>query len=258
MAKFHGLEGKTAWVTGGGKGIGRAVALELAAQGARVLITGRDERALGETVGEITNGGGKARHLVADVRDEASATACVEKAIQAFGSLDFVVANAGVSGHLGIDQDIARAKEILDVNLFGTYVTFAAASRAMKGPGRMLAVSSVLGVFGVPGYAAYCASKAGLLGMVRALALELAPKQITCNALVPGWVDTDMADKGLGEIARATGRSVDEVRIAEARDVPIGRFLVPSEVADLAAFVLSNSGAGITGQALHICGGATA
>jgi NAD(P)-dependent dehydrogenase (short-subunit alcohol dehydrogenase family) len=244
MAKFQGLEGKTAWITGGGKGIGRAVAQELAAQGARVLITGRDERALGETIGEITNGGGKARHLVADVRSEAAAQACVD--------------NAGVSGHVGIDQDLARAREILEVNVLGTYTTFAVASRVMKGPGRLLAVSSVLGVFGVPGYAAYCASKAGLLGMVRALALELAPKQITCNALVPGWVDTDMADQGLAEIARATGRSVDEVRAAEARDVPIGRFLAPTEVADLAAFVLSSAGAGITGQALHICGGATA
>jgi 3-hydroxybutyrate dehydrogenase len=258
MAKFQGLEGKTAWITGGGKGIGRAVAQELAAQGARVLITGRDERALGETIGEITNGGGKARHLVADVRSEAAAQACVDKALDAFGSLDFVVANAGVSGHVGIDQDLARAREILEVNVLGTYTTFAVASRVMKGPGRLLAVSSVLGVFGVPGYAAYCASKAGLLGMVRALALELAPKQITCNALVPGWVDTDMADQGLAEIARATGRSVDEVRAAEARDVPIGRFLAPTEVADLAAFVLSSAGAGITGQALHICGGATA
>jgi len=139
----------------------------------------------------------------------------------------------------------------------GAYYTFNAAAPRMKGPGRLLATSSVLGKFGVPGYAAYCASKAGILGLVRAVAQEVGPKKITCNAIVPGWVDTAMSDDGLGEIAAATGSTPEKVKEEAVKRFPLGRFLAPEEVAELVVFLCTRAGDGITGQAISICGGAT-
>jgi NAD(P)-dependent dehydrogenase (short-subunit alcohol dehydrogenase family) len=252
------LEGRVALVTGGGKGIGRAIARGLAARGVRVVITGRDEKALGEVVGEIANGGGKARHLAGDVRDPAHVEAAVDKAWGAFGALDIVVANAGQSGRIDLGGDLARAEAILQTNLMGAYYTFNAAAPRMKGPGRLLATSSVLAKFGVPGYAAYCASKAGILGLVRAVAHEVGPKKITCNAIVPGWVDTKMSDDGLAEIAASAGTTAEEIKKEAVTRFPLGRFLEPEEIAEYAVFLCTKAADGITGQALSICGGATA
>src|SRR5262249_11736906 len=148
------LDGRVAWVTGGGKGIGRAIALALGARGARVLVTGREERALGSVVGEIANGGGKARHLVADVRDPEKARAAVAKALDTWGTLDVVVANAGQSGRAPLGGDLARAREILETNLIGAYCTFDAALAVMKGPGRLVAIGSAP-FEGTAGFAAY-------------------------------------------------------------------------------------------------------
>ncbi len=256
---MKGLDGKVALVTGGGKGIGRAIALALAAKGVRVVITGREEKALGETVGEIAYGGGKARHLAGDVRDPAHLEAAVAKAVEVFGGLDIAIANAGQSGRIDLgDGDLGRAEAIIGTNLIGAYYTFHAAVPKMKGPGRLIATSSVLGKFGVPGYAAYCASKAGILGLVRATAHEVAKKGITCNAIVPGWVDTKMSDIGLEEIASATGRSRGEVKKDAVAAFPLGRFLEPEEIAEVVLFLCSKGADGITGQAISVCGGATA
>jgi NAD(P)-dependent dehydrogenase (short-subunit alcohol dehydrogenase family) len=253
------LEGQVALVTGGGKGIGRAIALALAARGVRVVVTGRDERALGEAVGEIAHGGGKARHLAGDVRDAAHLEAAVDRAVSTFGALDIAIANAGVSGRVALDAaDQSRALTILETNLVGAYSTFSAALRRMKGPGRLIAVSSVLAKFGVPGYAAYCASKAGILGLVRAAAHEAADRQITANAIVPGWVETEMAEAGLREIASGTRKTCDEVKADAVRAFPLGRFIEPAEVAELVVFLCSSAGDAITGQAISICGGSTA
>jgi len=253
------LNGQVGWVTGGGKGIGRAIALHLAARGARVVVTGRDEKAIAGVVGEIVNGGGHARHVAGDVRDPAHLEAAVRKTIDAFGGLHLVVANAGVAGRIDIDGgDRTRADAIFQTNLVGTYATFAAAVPAMKGPGRLVAVASGLGKIGVPGYAAYCASKAGVIGMMRALAQELGPRKITANAVCPGWVDTEMARSGLREIAEAMGTNEDAARGMATSAFPLGRFVEPDEVAELVAFLCSRAGDAITGQALSICGGATA
>jgi NAD(P)-dependent dehydrogenase (short-subunit alcohol dehydrogenase family) len=255
---MRNLDGQVALVTGGGKGIGRAIALAFAAKGVRVVITGREEKALGETVGEIAHGGGKARHLAGDVRDAAHLDAAVTRAIETFGGLDIVVANAGVSGRVDLGDDITRAKAILETNLGGAYNTFHTAAPRMKGPGRLIATSSVLAKFGVPGYAAYCASKAGILGLVRATAHEVAKKKITCNAIVPGWVETDMAEAGLREIAAAVGKTRDEVKKDAVAAFPLGRFIEPEEVADLVLYLSSSAADAVTGQAIAICGGATA
>jgi 3-oxoacyl-[acyl-carrier protein] reductase len=259
-ASHAGLTGQVALVTGGGKGIGRAIALELAARGAAVLVTGREERTLGETVGEIAYGGGRARHRVADVRVEADADASVAAAIEAWGRLDIVVANAGITATTLIDDPASRAtaRAVVETNLLGTFFTFSAAVPVLRSPGRLVAISSVLGKLGAPGQGAYCASKAGVQGLIHALALELGPRQITCNAVCPGWVDTDMARGRIGELARESGGTPEEARAQAARAVPIRRFVESEEVAALVAHLCSPAGSAITGQALSVCGGATA
>jgi NAD(P)-dependent dehydrogenase (short-subunit alcohol dehydrogenase family) len=253
------LEGQVALVTGGGKGIGQAIALELSSRKARLLVTGRDERALAETVGEIANAGGTARHLVADVREEEGAVRAVSRARELWGRLDVVVANAGITGttRMGDEGGRARARDIVETNLLGTYYVFDAAVAAMQGPGRLIAISSVLGKFGVPGQAAYCASKTGLHGLVRAVAAELGPRGITCNAICPGWVDTEMARARLHEMAREQGEAYDATRRTAAAATPVGRFVEPEEVARLAAYLCSGAAAVVTGQALSICAGTT-
>jgi NAD(P)-dependent dehydrogenase (short-subunit alcohol dehydrogenase family) len=243
------LAGQVAWVTGAGRGIGRSIALELAARGVKVLVTGRAERPLGEVVGEIAFQGGAARHL-----DAAAA-----RAIELWGRLDIVVANAGLGGPAPLTaDDPGRSIAILETNLTGSFLTFRAAARAMKGPGALVAVSSVLGKFGVAEYAAYCASKAGVQGLVRATALELGPRGITANAICPGWVDTEMAREGIAAMAEQRGISEKQAKQEACERFPLGRFLEPEEVARFVVFLAGPDGRGITGQSLSICGGSTA
>jgi NAD(P)-dependent dehydrogenase (short-subunit alcohol dehydrogenase family) len=252
--KARPLEGQVAVVTGGGKGIGRAVALALAARGVKVLVTGREEKALGEVVGEIAYGGGQARHLAGDVRDAMCSQAAVARALEVFGGLDIVVANAGQSGLVRMGGELARAESILQTNLTGTYYTFDAALRAMKGPGRLIAMSSVLGKFGVPGYAAYCASKAGILGLVRAVALEVGARGITCNAITPGSVDTSMTEDGIRDVAASRGISPEEAKKNALAELPLARFVEPEEVAELVVFLCTSAADAITGQAISMSG----
>ncbi len=254
------LSGQVALVTGASRGIGKAIALLLGARGVSLVLVGRSERALGEAVGEVVYGGGQARHVVGDVRDPATLSHAVERAVSAFGGLDIAIANAGISGvtALGEAGSSERARAIIDTNLLGTMHTFDAAFRVMREGGRLIAVSSVLAKFGVPGYAAYCASKAGILGLVRAVAHEGGARQITCNAICPGWADTLMAAEGIRSIAQATGVSVAAAKADATQRFPLGRFLEPEEVANFVAYVASPEASGITGQALSICGGSTA
>jgi 3-hydroxybutyrate dehydrogenase len=250
------LEGRAALVTGGGRGIGRACAEALAEAGARVAVVGRDAGVLGETARGI---GQHARAFVLDVRDRVAVDRVVAEVVRAFGPIDVLVNNAAVSRRGAVtdlsDEDWAA---VVDTGLSGVFFVTRAVLRGMPDGGRVVNMSSVLGKFGVAEHAAYCAVKHGLIGFGRALALEVARRRITVNALTPGWVDTAMAAAGFELLAKKQGLSVDEARRRALDAVPLGRILEPREVAGLVVFLCTPAADGITGQAISIDGGQTA
>jgi len=250
------LEGKRAVVTGGGTGIGQAISAVLGAAGAQVALIGRRHDPLVETAAAIRDRGGKAHKFTADVGDRAQITAAVDAAADAMGGLDVLVNNAGVGGPNGCAlEGPDRWQEILRTNLDGVFFTTRAALRHIGTGGRVVSISSVLGRFGVPGYTAYCASKHGVIGFTKALALELAPRQITANAVCPGWTDTVMAKEGMQGIAKAMGTSYEEARRSALAEVPLGRMIEPVEIGALVLFLCSPLASGMTGQAISHCGG---
>lgn len=250
---------RTHLVTGAGGGIGRAVARRLAADGDRVLLVGRSPDTLEATRAALP---GPAAHAVlpVDVRDGAALSRALEEAGVGGAGLDGVVANAGVGGpNLAGDED--RWDEILGVNLTGAYRTVSAALPYMKGRDddryrSVLFVSSILARLGVPGYSAYCASKAGLLGLMRSLAVELARERILVNALAPGWVETDMAIQGLEGFAAAAGVDLAAARDAQMSQVPLRKMSTPDEVAELVAYLFSGRQTSFTGAVLDFNNGA--
>ena len=255
------LHDRVALVTGGGVGIGRGVALALADQGVRVAVCGRREAFLERTAAEIRERGGEALGVAADVTRRGDVERVVTAVVKAWGRIDILVNNAGVSGRTPMDDpDDARWLSILQVNLTGSYLCSKLVLPHMSGPayGRIINMSSVLGRFGVPGYAAYCTAKHGILGFTKALALEVANQGITVNALCPTWVDTDMAREGIEEMAAILGMSADTFRTQAIAAVPIRRMADVGEIAALAVFLCQPDAAAITGQALNVCGGATA
>jgi NAD(P)-dependent dehydrogenase (short-subunit alcohol dehydrogenase family) len=247
---------RAALVTGGGRGIGRAIALALAGPDTLVAVSGRTALQLQRTAQEIEQRGGRALALEMDVTDEASVAAAMTRLKSAASRLDVLVNNAGIGGGEAVaGSDIARWRRILDTNVTGMYLVTREAVPVMSKGGRIVNMSSVLGRFGVPGYTAYCASKHGVIGFTRALALELTPQHITVNAICPGWVDTDMASEGMRLGAAATGQTFEEFRTAAIGRVPIGRIIQPEEVAELVKFLAAPAAAAITGQTYNICGG---
>ena len=249
---------RTVVVTGGGRGIGRAIALAFAEPGAHVVITSRTESQLQQTAADISAKGAKATAVPMDVSDEASVA-------QGFGSLhgmvrnvNVLINNAGVGGGEVVQgSDVARWKQTLDTNLFGMYLVTRQVLPLMADGGRVVNLSSVLGRFGVPGYTAYCASKHGVIGFTRALALEVLKRKITVNAIAPGWVETDMAALGMNQGARHAKVTYDEFRDQQISAVPIKRIIDPAEVAALVKFLCSPDASAITGQTYNICGGQT-
>jgi len=252
---FHG---RHILVTGAGTGIGRAIAERLAAEGALVTLCGRDLARLESVARAIRDGGGHAAAQSMDVRQLASVERACEAACALFGALHAAVANAGVGGPNAPGAE-DRFDDLVATNLAGTYHTFRAAERRLAPgpePRHLVAVSSILARIGVGGYSGYCASKVGILGLVRALAAELAPSNVQVNAVCPGWVDTDMAREGLEGMARGMGVSFEEARRVAMSAVPLGRMGAPREVAGVVRWLLSDDARGVTGQGVDANNGA--
>lgn len=254
------LDGKIALVTGGGTGIGKAIARKLAEKGAKVAIASRRAAQVQEAADDLKKAGLTALPLSMDVRNKPAVENAIDTLVTAWGPPHLLVNNAGISGlSLLADPDDSRWYDIIDTNLNGLYLVTKAVLKRMPdhAGGRIINISSVLGKFGVPGYTAYCASKHGMIGFTRALALEVVNRGITVNTICPGWVETEMASLGIKETAALQGITPEEFRAQAVAAVPIQRFLEADEVAELVCYVASDAARGITGQAINICGGQT-
>lgn len=247
--------GKHVLVTGAGTGIGRAIAQRLARDGARLSLLARDVGRLVRTSAEI---GAEVHVASCDIRDRDAVEAAFRDAARRGGALHALVANSGIGGPNAPGPE-DRFDDLVATNLTGTYNCLRAAREHLApGPGarHLVAVASILARIGVPGYTGYCASKAGILGLVRALAAELAPDDVQVNAVCPGWVDTAMAHAGLADMARGMGTSVDEALRQALRAVPLGRMSRPEDVAGMVSWLVSEDARGVTGQGLDMNGGA--
>ncbi|MBL8749339.1 MAG: SDR family oxidoreductase [Planctomycetes bacterium] len=250
------LAGRKCLVTGGGTGIGAGIARCLARAGAAVAVVGRRREPLTRTVATIRSLRQPAFAFAADVTDAKAIGAVVKKAAKALGGLDVVVNNAGIGGPNGCGvAGPDRWDEIVRTNLDGVFFTTRAALPHLGDGGRIVSISSVLGRFGVPGYTAYCASKHGVIGFTKALALELAPRRITVNTICPGWVDTEMAKAGIQLMADGMGVAFAKAKAGAMAAVPLGRMLEPEEIGELVVWLCSKAARGMTGQAISHCGG---
>jgi len=242
------LNGKSAIVTGGSRGIGRAIVLRLAAQGADVCFSYRGNTAGAEACrAAAVDIGVRALAVQADVTDPASAELVVKTALEAYGKVDILVNNAGVTrDDLIMRMSLEAWREVLETNLFGAFYMLKAVTRPMlkARAGRIISITSVSGQAGQTGQANYSAAKAGLIGLTKAAARELASRGITVNAVAPGFVDTDLT-RDLPEPLK------EQIRAA----TPLGRFGLEEEVAAAVAFLASDEAGYITGQVLAVDGG---
>ncbi|MDK2970978.1 MAG: 3-oxoacyl-[acyl-carrier protein] reductase [Candidatus Sumerlaeota bacterium] len=241
------LTEKVAIVTGAGQGIGRAIALRLAELGATVLVNARSAATTASTVEAIVAAGGKAEGLNGDVGDAAFCAALVDKAVKDLGGVHILVNNAGITR----DGLLMRMKDedwdtVLDTNLKSAFLLSRAAARPlMKNRwGRIVNITSIVGIIGNPGQANYCASKAGMIGLTKSLAKELASRNILVNAVAPGFIQTRMTDE-----------LNDEQKGALLGQIPAGRFGQPEDIAGIVGFLCTDAAGYITGQTIEVTGG---
>ncbi|HYA97741.1 MAG TPA: SDR family NAD(P)-dependent oxidoreductase [Methylomirabilota bacterium] len=250
------LDGKIALVTGGGAGIGRAIALAYAREGARVAIAGRRREPLEETAKEIRAGGGKALEIACDVVRAADAQRAVAETAKRFGGLNVLVNNAGVVSVSTIEsiseQDWDR---VIETNLKGPFLMSRAALPELRraGGGAIVNIGSVLGLVGMRDRAAYCASKGGVTLLTKAMAMDHAHEKIRVNCICPSIVETDLMKKVFAQAA-------DEAAMRRARvaQIPLGRMGAPEDVAEMAVFLASEEASWVTGAAIPLDGGLSA
>lgn len=254
------LQDRIALITGGGRGIGRAIALAFAREGAQLVVAARTLSQVEETAQLITGDSqAKALAVVCDVSDVHSVDSMFAQARESFGrGPDILVNNAGIAESAPIAKtDDELWHRHLAINLNGSFYCTRAALPPMveRGWGRIINIASIAGKTGAPYIAAYSASKHGVLGLTRSTALEMATKGITANAICPGYVDTEMTTRGVTKITQKTGRSAEEAMDAIRKMSPQNRLVTAEEVAALALLLASEEGGAINGQAINVDGG---
>lgn len=246
------IKGKHAIVTGGGTGIGLAIARALAAEGAQVTITGR-------RLNRLQNASGSGIHpLVMDVQSETSVSQGIAAAVAERGPIQICVPNAGIAeGKALLKTDLDFWRNMMSTNLDGAFLTIRESLKSMTTTdwGRVIAVSSIAGIRGLKGAPCYTATKHGLLGLIRALAADYATKPYTFNALCPAYVDTDIVSTNVTSIMARTGMSEDEARNLMIGVNPHGRLILPEEVAEAAVWLCAPNSGSVNGQAIQIAGG---
>jgi 3-hydroxybutyrate dehydrogenase len=253
------LDGKIALITGGGRGIGRTIALSFARHGASIAVAARTAEQVEQVAGEIGKGApARAIALVCDVSDPQSVKRMFEETRERLGDVDILVNNAGIAETATLvgTSDELWARH-LAINLSGTFYCTRSALPAMlkKNWGRVINIASIAGKAGAPYIAAYSASKHGVMGLTRSVALEVAADGITVNAICPGYVDTEMVARGVAKIASRTRRSTEEALETLKKMSPQNRLTTTEEVAAVALLLASDEGRGINGQGINIDGG---
>jgi 3-hydroxybutyrate dehydrogenase len=251
------LAGQHAVVTGGGRGIGAAVAAALVAEGATVSVLGRDAARLAAQV-ESLGGAARAQGVAVDVSDEASVKSAFAAVRARFGRVDVLVNNAGEAGSAPLAQtDLALWQRMLAVNLTGTFLCTRAVLPEMtaRRSGRIVNVASTAGLVGYAYVSAYCAAKHGVVGFTRAAALECAKTGVTVNAVCPGYTETDMVGAAVANIVAKTGKTEAEARAALVASNPQGRMVQPAEVAGAVLWLCLPASSSVTGQAIAVAGG---